>query len=111
MTRGPGTYKIPAFNDVPRDFRVHLYDTANSYCVHSSKAVGEPPFFLGTAVFWAIMEAVQAARAERGLDQNGEYYPLQCPATSERIRMACADEITAQFVPGDPSTFQPKGSW
>ena len=22
--RGPGTYKIPAFNDVPRDFRVHL---------------------------------------------------------------------------------------
>lgn len=111
FTKGPGTYKIPAFNDVPRDFRVHLFDTANQYCVHSSKAVGEPPFFLGTAVFWAIMEAVQAARAERGLDLNGAYFPLQCPATSERIRMACADDITAQFVPSDPASFQPKGSW
>lgn len=31
FTRGPGTYKIPSFNDVPRDFRVHLSDTDNRY--------------------------------------------------------------------------------
>lgn len=53
-TRGPGTYKIPAFNDVPIDFRTHLFDGENKFCVHSSKAVGEPPFFLGAAVFFAI---------------------------------------------------------
>jgi xanthine dehydrogenase/oxidase len=114
FTKGPGTYKIPAFNDVPRDFRVHLFDTENKYCVHSSKAVGEPPFFLGSAAFWAIMEAVQAARKERGLDANNGYFPLQCPATSERIRMACADEITTRFMlteGTDHTAFQPKGSW
>ncbi len=54
FTRGPGTYKIPAFNDVPIDFRVHLADTDNRFAVHSSKAVGEPPFFLGCSVMLAI---------------------------------------------------------
>ena len=55
FTRGPGTYKIPAFNDVPVDFRVHLSDTHNrDFAVHSAKAVGEPPFFLGASAFFAI---------------------------------------------------------
>ncbi len=54
FTRGPGTYKIPAFNDVPVDFRVHLSDTDNRFAIHSSKAVGEPPLFLGCSVFLAI---------------------------------------------------------
>ena len=54
FTRGPGTYKIPAFNDVPVDFRTHLFDGENQFCVHSSKAVGEPPFFLGAAGFFAV---------------------------------------------------------
>jgi xanthine dehydrogenase/oxidase len=54
FTRGPGTYKIPAFNDVPLDLRVHLTDTDNRFAVHSSKAIGEPPFFLGASVFFAI---------------------------------------------------------
>lgn len=54
FTKGPGTYKIPSFNDVPLDFRVHLSDTYNKYAIHSSKAIGEPPFFLGAAAFFAI---------------------------------------------------------
>ena len=54
FTRGPGTYKIPSFNDVPSDFRVHLSDTDNKYAVHSSKAIGEPPFFMGASAFFAI---------------------------------------------------------
>lgn len=54
FTRGPGTYKIPSFNDVPADFRVHLSDTDNRFAVHSSKAVGEPPFFMGASVLFAI---------------------------------------------------------
>jgi xanthine dehydrogenase/oxidase len=93
FTRGPGTYKIPAFNDVPIDFRVHLADTDNRFAVHSSKAVGEPPFFLGVSALFAIKDAIKAARAETGCDD--EYYPLDLPATSERIRMGCADRITA----------------
>jgi xanthine dehydrogenase/oxidase len=54
FTKGPGTYNIPAFNDVPADFRVHLSDTDNRFAIHSSKAVGEPPFFLGASVMFAI---------------------------------------------------------
>jgi xanthine dehydrogenase/oxidase len=108
FTKGPGTYKIPAFNDVPRDMRIHLYDTANRFCVHSSKAVGEPPFFMGTSVYFAIWDAVYAARQEH---DKLSYYPLQSPATSERIRMACADNISEKFINGEPSNFQPKGSY
>lgn len=38
FTKGPGTYKIPSFNDVPADMRVKLMDRANAFAVHSSKA-------------------------------------------------------------------------
>ena len=38
FTKGPGTYKIPSFNDVPSDMRVKLMDRANAFAVHSSKA-------------------------------------------------------------------------
>jgi xanthine dehydrogenase/oxidase len=57
FTRGPGTYKIPSFNDVPRDLRVHLVNvtsTGNTRAVHSSKAIGEPPILLGCTVYFAI---------------------------------------------------------
>lgn len=51
FTSGPGTYKIPAFNDVPEVFNVSLMDNVdNPFAVHSSKAVGEPPFVLGSSV-------------------------------------------------------------
>lgn len=55
------------------------------------KAVGEPPLFLASSVFFAIKEAITAARIERGL--NGAFR-LDSPATAARIRMACEDEIT-----------------
>ena len=63
FTRGPGTYKIPSFNDVPVDFRVSLLkDSKNQRAIHSSKGVGEPPFFLGASVLFAIKEACRSAR-------------------------------------------------
>jgi xanthine dehydrogenase/oxidase len=114
FTRGPGTYKIPAFNDVPLDFRVHLADTDNPFAVHSSKAIGEPPFFLGAAALFAIKDAINAARSEKAQLEGEDYYPLDLPATSERIRMACVDDITALCCPrGEEhaSTFRAKGSW
>ena len=41
-------YKIPGFKDIPVDFKVTVMDgVRNSRAIHSSKAVGEPPFFLG----------------------------------------------------------------
>ncbi|GKU94054.1 hypothetical protein SLEP1_g7592 [Rubroshorea leprosula] len=46
-TCGPGTYKIPSVNDVPFKFNVSLLKGhPNVKAIHTSKAVGEPPFFL-----------------------------------------------------------------
>ena len=107
FTTGPGTYKIPAFNDVPETFNVSLLDKVdNPFAVHSSKAVGEPPFFLGSSVFFAIKDAMAAARRDNG---NDGYFEFHMPATSERIRMACGDTISSECITS--SSFQPKGSY
>ena len=113
FTRGPGTYKIPSFNDVPKDFRIYLSDTENKYCVHSSKAIGEPPLFMGGASFFAIQDAVQNFRKDckdEGVDSSDSYYLLNHPATSERIRMGCPDYI-AKLCTSSNSNYHPKGSW
>lgn len=118
FTAGPGTYKIPAFNDVPESFNVTLMSNVdNPFAVHSSKAIGEPPFFLGSSVFFAAKEALRAARRE----QLGEdaYFEMHMPGTSERIRMHCADaiaeEAAAQVIGADKAVgivdFQAQGSY
>lgn len=102
-TCGPGSYKIPSINDIPFKFHVSLLKGhPNVTAIHSSKAVGEPPFFLASSVFFAIKDAIIAARKEAGHD---EWFPLDNPATPERIRMACLDEFTAPFISSD---FLPK---
>ncbi|XP_020224750.1 xanthine dehydrogenase 1 [Cajanus cajan] len=102
-TCGPGAYKIPSINDVPFKFNVSLLKGhPNVKAIHSSKAVGEPPFFLASAVLFAIKDAIIAARAEMGCN---DWFPLDTPATPERIRMACLDELSSSLVNSD---FHPK---
>ncbi|EQC41233.1 hypothetical protein SDRG_01208 [Saprolegnia diclina VS20] len=92
FTRGPGTYKIPSFNDVPLQMNVWLEpQLKNKLAVHSSKAIGEPPLFLGATAFFAIKAAIAAARAEHTTDT--EYWTLHAPVTSERARMAVHDRF------------------
>ncbi|EDO33869.1 predicted protein [Nematostella vectensis] len=94
-TTGPGAYKIPGFSDIPVEFNVHLLRSApNDKAVCSSKAVGEPPLFLASSVFYAIKEAIRSARRDAGVEG---IFRLDSPATSERIRMACTDSFTKQF--------------
>ncbi|XP_067942765.1 xanthine dehydrogenase/oxidase-like [Watersipora subatra] len=96
LTRGPGAYKIPGFGNIPQEFNVSLLkDAPNVKAVYSSKAVGEPPLFLAASVFFAIKLAIQAARKDAGKDVN---FRLDSPCTPERIRMACADTLTDQFM-------------
>ena len=57
------------------------------------QAVGEPPLFLASSVFFAIQDAIGYARKESGLIGN---FRLDSPATAERIRLACKDEFTQQ---------------
>ncbi|XP_047119344.1 xanthine dehydrogenase [Schistocerca piceifrons] len=104
-SRGPGAYKIPGFADIPTVFNVSLLkDAPNPRAVYSSKAVGEPPLFLASSVFFAIRAAIQAARADNGLDK---WFQLDAPATAARIRMACGDKIVNKFQEPDKGTYTP----
>jgi xanthine dehydrogenase large subunit len=75
-TLGPSTYKIPGSRDVPETFEVRLVaDTpARANTIFRSKAVGEPPLMLATAVWNALKDATGAecidlpASPERVLD-------------------------------------------
>ncbi|XP_034034746.1 xanthine dehydrogenase/oxidase [Thalassophryne amazonica] len=105
LTRGPGSYKIPAFGDIPSRLTVSLLrDAPNDKAIFASKAVGEPPLFLASSVFFAIKDAILAARAESGL--RGPFR-LDSPASAERIRNACSDRFTELCPPAEPDTFTP----
>nr|XP_031845832.1 xanthine dehydrogenase isoform X2 [Nomia melanderi]XP_031845840.1 xanthine dehydrogenase isoform X2 [Nomia melanderi] len=102
FSRGPGAYKLPGFTDIPEVFNVSLLKgAANPRAVYSSKAVGEPPLFLASSVFFAIREAIKSARAEF---QDAGYFRFDSPATAARIRLACIDEITDQISDPDLKT-------
>ena len=93
FTRGPGTYKIPGFRDIPQEFNVSLLkdvEWENLRTIQRSRGVGEPPLFMGSSVFFAIRDALKAARKEYGVN---EVLSLQSPATPERIRVSCVDPI------------------
>ena len=106
LTRGPGNYKIPSADDAPRHFNVELLrGSSNKSAIFSSKAVGEPPLFLGACSLFAIREAVKAYREDLG--KKG-YFRFDSPATPEAIRMACEDEILEKVPPlPEAGTFTP----
>lgn len=70
-------------------------DDENYFMLMIFQAVGEPPLFLASSIYFAIKEAIKAARIESG---ESPYFELQAPATCARIRMACEDDITKQVV-------------
>jgi xanthine dehydrogenase large subunit len=76
-TLGPSTYKIPGSRDVPPVFNVRLLEDApaRAETIFRSKAVGEPPLMLATAVWNALRDATGATR-------------LDLPATPERVLRA-----------------------
>ncbi|GES61739.1 xanthine dehydrogenase [Aspergillus terreus] len=109
FTKGPGNYKIPGFRDIPQVFNVSLLkdvEWENLRTIQRSRGVGEPPLFMGSAVFFAIRDALKAARKEWNVS---EVLSLQSPATPERIRVSCADPIVerARVLPqeGEKSFF------
>ncbi|KAG9188127.1 xanthine dehydrogenase/oxidase [Alternaria panax] len=101
FTRGPGTYKIPGFSDIPQIFNASMLRHDNDgnplswnhlRSVQSSKGIGEPPLFLGSTVFFALREAVMAARKMNGKKDDGGWN-LDSPATCERLRLAVGDDL------------------
>ncbi|KAH0523265.1 hypothetical protein TsFJ059_008295 [Trichoderma semiorbis] len=102
FTRGPGAYKIPGFRDIPQEFNVTLLkdvEWKDLRTIQRSRGVGEPPLFMGSSVFFAIRHALKAARKDAGVealvgkDDSEGLLRLESPATPERIRLMCEDEI------------------
>jgi xanthine dehydrogenase large subunit len=94
MTHAPSTYKIPAVNDCPEDFRVALFKNRNvEDTIFRSKAVGEPPLLLAFSVFFAIRDAIASVA------KTGIHPPLNAPATPEAILAA----VNAVRKPGVPT--------
>lgn len=90
-SRGPGMYKLPGFADIPGEFNVSLLKgTGNPRAIYSSKAVGEPPLFLASSVFFAIKEAITSSRRDNNCDER---FDLISPATAARIRLGCQDRF------------------
>ncbi|HTE79598.1 MAG TPA: xanthine dehydrogenase molybdopterin binding subunit, partial [Reyranella sp.] len=83
-TVGPSTYKIPGSRDAPAIFNVKMLDNAPSKeaTIFRSKAVGEPPLMLATAVWTALKDAIAATGDGRTPVR------LDAPATPERILAA-----------------------
>jgi xanthine dehydrogenase/oxidase len=93
FTRGPGAYKIPGFRDIPQEMNVSLLkdvEWKNLRTIQRSRGVGEPPLFMGSAVFFAIRDALKAARKQWGVT---DVLSLRSPATPERIRIEVGDPI------------------
>ncbi|MBB3182029.1 xanthine dehydrogenase molybdopterin binding subunit [Variovorax sp. Sphag1AA] len=86
-THAPSTYKIPVASDMPRDFRVALYESPGNVedSIHRSKAIGEPPVLHGISVFHALRDAI-ASVADYTLSPR-----LDAPATAERILFSVID--------------------
>jgi xanthine dehydrogenase large subunit len=87
-TAGPSTYKIPGSRDVPPVFNVRLLDNAPSReaTIFRSKAVGEPPLMLATAVWTALKDAIGAAGNAKVPVR------LDAPATPERV-LAAVEQV------------------
>jgi len=82
LSGNPSTYKIPGIRDLPEYLDLQLIPArSREASVFGSKAVGEPPFIYGMAVFFALQDAVRASRSGA---------KLHFPATPESIIMALA---------------------
>lgn len=65
---GVNAYKIPDLKSVPPHFGVTLLkDSSNPFAVCNSKAIGEPPFIHGLGAYFALADALRAARPGRPL--------------------------------------------
>jgi len=89
-SNGTWEYKPPCSKSIPVDLRVTLDkggdpNQTNS-AVMSSRGIGEPPLVLSTSVFFAIKQAIMAARRDQGDDT---WFSMPAPATVGRIQSHC----------------------
>lgn len=87
LNNGTWDYKPPLVKDIPVDFRItFLENKPNEVGVLGSKAVGEPPLLLSSSILFALREAINSAREDKGVRGH---FKLDLPATPETVQQAC----------------------
>lgn len=81
------TYKLPDAHFMPR-MQVEFFDKPNPKAVANSKAVGEPPLMYGIAGYFAVLDALKAARPDAP-----PFYDL--PMTPEKVLRFLTDGAQA----------------
>ncbi|GAB1455901.1 xanthine dehydrogenase molybdopterin binding subunit [Spirochaetota bacterium] len=79
------TYKLPDAHFMPR-MDIELFTKPNPKVVANSKAVGEPPLMYGIAGYFAVLDALKAARPEAP-----SFHKL--PMTPEKAMLFLSDDL------------------
>jgi xanthine dehydrogenase/oxidase len=86
-TNGTWEYKPPMVQEIPSVFNVTLLKNMyNTDGILGSKAVGEPPMVTANSIYFALRQAIAAARLDAG---NVDYFDLPVPATVAERQRAC----------------------
>ncbi|MBN2875498.1 MAG: molybdopterin-dependent oxidoreductase, partial [Spirochaetales bacterium] len=85
------TYKLPDAHFMPR-MDVEFYTKPNPKVVANSKAVGEPPFMYGMAGYFAVLDALKAARPDAA-PPAGWFHDL--PVTPEKAMLFITGEAAS----------------
>jgi xanthine dehydrogenase large subunit len=79
------TYKLPDIRFMPPRLEVEfLADAPNPKAVMRSKAIGEPPFLYGIAGYFAVLDALRAARGGAPDPREAPPGPYDIPMTPEK---------------------------
>eukprot|EP00041_Stephanoeca_diplocostata_P029344 m.863415 g.863415 ORF g.863415 m.863415 type:complete len:1330 (-) comp23543_c0_seq1:1005-4994(-) len=95
---GTWEYKIPSAYDIPVAFNTSIMkDTPNPVGVKGSKASAEPAMCLIPSVYFAVKNAIYAAKEELGL--STDWFMLDTPLTPEAVRTAINVPTEQLIVP------------
>ncbi|HOX27137.1 MAG TPA: molybdopterin-dependent oxidoreductase [Candidatus Krumholzibacteria bacterium] len=88
-----GKYKVPDLGFVPPVLEVaFLEDADNPHAVLGSKGIGEPPLMYGIGAYFALRDALAAARGDLAADYTA-------PLTCERTLQLLAGRATGHATP------------
>ena len=94
VSNGTWDYHPPTALDIPIYFKTTLLQrpAADKVAVLGSKASGEPAQLLGVGAFFAVKQAIKAARQEAGVGAES-WFRLDAPATPDKIQLACLTKL------------------
>lgn len=93
LTNALSTYKVPDIYAAPKQMDIRFLAAEGSpYAIYQSKAVGEPPLMYGIGAYFAVRDAIRAARPKAEM-------AFSAPITPEKVLFALYDPLPAPEPP------------